>query len=103
MIINIVVIGLILGIILALNLVSLLPIFIIKLLVQLKIYKLGSLGYEKYVHIDSQNRKSTRSRYFFRNENNIRDTCTGKINLIVVSISVLFFEVIALSLYFLLS
>lgn len=101
MIVNILVLGLVLGIILALNLVSLLPIFVIKILVQLKVYKHGSLGYEKYEHIDSEYKKSTRSRYYFRDENNKRETCTGKINVIMMGLCVVVFEVIAVGLYFL--
>jgi len=100
MIINLAVLALLIGLMLALNLVSLLPVFIVRFLVRIKIYRSGSLGYEKYQATDSSNRTSMRSRYFYRDPENFKDTCTGKINLIVSALCVLICETVAFGLYF---
>src|SRR5687767_14114283 len=103
MILNLAVLAFMIGLMLALNLVSLLPVFVIKFLVRAKVYRSGSLGYEKYVSTDSQNRTSNRSRYFYRDVENFKDTCTGKINLLMIAICVLFCEAIAFALYLVVS
>jgi hypothetical protein len=101
MIINLAVLALLIGLTLALNLVSLLPVFVVRFLVRIKIYRSGSLGYEKYEAIDSNNRTEMRSRYFYRDSENFKDTCTVKINLIIIILCVLICESIAFGLYFL--
>jgi len=102
-IINLIVLALIIGLLLGFNAASLLPVFAIKLLIGLKFFRSGSLGYEKYEHIDSQNRISTRSRYFFRDQNNFKSTCTAKVNLILIGIFVFVLEALSLLLYFVVS
>lgn len=101
MIINLLVLALLIGLILAVNVASLLPVFVVRFLVRARLYRSGSLGYEKYEHTDTSNRTSTRSRYFYRSPDNFKSTCTGKINLILILISVVACEVITLLLYML--
>ncbi|MBI3136634.1 MAG: hypothetical protein HYZ14_18305 [Bacteroidetes bacterium] len=101
MIVNLSVLALMIGLILALNIVSLLPVFVIKFLIKTRLFRAGSLGYEKYQHTDTSNRTSTRSRYFFRDAENFKTTCTGKINLIVIVICVAVCEALSFALYFL--
>lgn len=101
MILNLLILALIIGLILALNIVSLLPIFVIKTLVRIRVYKQGALGYERYQVTDTNNRTTTRSRYYRRDEGTEKQTCTGRINLVVIAICVLLCEGLALGLYLL--
>lgn len=101
MIINLVILALVIGLILALNIVSLLPVFVIRFLVRIGFFRAGSLGYEKYQYTDTTNHTSTRSRYFFRDAENFKTTCTGRINVIVIILCVLICEALSFGLYFL--
>jgi hypothetical protein len=101
MILNLVVLALLIGLMAALNIVSLLPVFVVRFLVRIKLFRSGSLGYEKYEYVNSQNMTSTRSRYFYRNAENFKTTYTGKINLIMIGISVFVCEILAFSIYLL--
>ena len=103
MLISLTAIAMLIGTLVAFNLVALLPVFVINFLINLKVFRPGALSYEKYEHTDSTNRTSTRSRYFFRDDQNFKTTSTGRIYLIMILICVIISEIVGLGLYFVVS
>lgn len=101
MILNLIAIAFLVGLFIALNLTTLLPVFVIRFLTKTGLFRSGYLGYEKYEHTDSENRTSKRSRYFCRDAENFKTTCTFRIQLIMIAVCVLAFELVTLGLYFL--
>lgn len=99
MVINLIILALIVGIVIGLNLVALVPIFVIQVLTRFGFFRNGKLSYEKYTHTDTTNRTSTRSRYLFRDANNFKDVCTGKVYLLMVLLSVVILELLAVGIY----
>ena len=99
MVINLIILALIVGVVIGLNLVALVPLFVIQVMLKFGFFRNGKLSYEKYEYTDSQNRTTTKSRYIFRGENNNKDVCTGKITVIMITISVTILELLAVGIY----
>ncbi|MBK9190724.1 MAG: hypothetical protein IPM77_03995 [Crocinitomicaceae bacterium] len=100
MVINLIILALIVGVVIGLNLVALVPLFVIQVVLKFGFFRNGKLSYEKYEFTDTHNRTTTKSRYIFRGENNFKDTCTGKITVIMIAISVAILELLAVGIYF---